>query len=442
MKGFTSVIHSLKQVKMKRKIFLLLAICVPLIVTYGQVTSFNDTASVYFQEIRANTSHYKDLWNLDIYGSILLVDPVSRKIFANYPDTAGILELKEKIYTGLMPNSINIANTAIRWNGRSWAMIMLPLPQNKQDRLDLLSHELFHRSQPVLGFHMSNTNNNHLDSRDGRIYLRLELEALRQALTAPTISERFDHLANAIYFRKTRYSLFPGAVSSENMMELNEGLAAYTGLMMSGRNDAETILYFENKLLEFLKWPTFVRSFAYLSTPIYGFILNLKDKTWNRQISDTTNLTSYFIGAFGLTVPVILCPDCLNKYGSERIINEETKREEDRVKQITEFKKVFVEQPHLEIRLEKMNISFDPRNIVPVEGYGTVYPTMRISDNWGILTITGYALLGSNWDRVTVSEPAMVTANRVTGSGWILELNEGYIVKKDKSDRNYTLLKK
>lgn len=215
---------------MKRKIFLLLTICVPLIVTYGQATRFNDTVSVYFHEIQANTD------------------------------------------------------------------------------------------------------NNHLDSRDGRIYLRLELEALSQALTAPTNSEMHDHLANAIFFRKTRYSLFPGAVSSENIMELNEGLAAYTCEMMSGRSNAETISYFEKKLMEFQKWPTFVRSFAYLTTPIYGFILNGTDKAWNRQISDTTNLTSYFIRAFNLTVPVTLCGDCLNKYGSERIINEENRREEEKVK--------------------------------------------------------------------------------------------------------------
>jgi hypothetical protein len=298
---------------MKRKIFLLLAISVPFIVSYGQETNFNDTASVYFQEISANTRHYKDLWNLDLYGPILLVDHVSRKIFANYPDTAGILDLKGKIYTGLLPKNINIANTAIRWNGRSWAMIMLPLPENRQERLDLMSHELFHRSQQALGFHMSNTNNNHLDTRDGRIYLRLELEALRQALTAPANSEMNDHLANAIFFRKTRYSLFPGSVISENLMELNEGLATYTGNMMSGRNDSENTSYFEQRLKEFQIWPTFVRSFAYLTTPIYGFILNRTDKTWNRQISDTTNLTSYFIRAFGLTVPVALCPDCLNK---------------------------------------------------------------------------------------------------------------------------------
>ena len=83
----------------------------------------------------------------------------------------------------MLPDKINIANTSIYWNGRSWAMIMFPLPEGKHDRLNILSHELFHRSQPSLGFHMPNTDNNHLDQRDGRVYLRLELEALRKALT-------------------------------------------------------------------------------------------------------------------------------------------------------------------------------------------------------------------------------------------------------------------
>jgi hypothetical protein len=158
----------------------------------------------------------------------------------------------------------------------------------------------------------------------------LELEALRQALLASTNQEVHDHLEDAIFFRKTRYSLFRSAESSENSMELNEGLAAYTGIMMSGRNDEETIEYFVQKLIEFQKWPTFVRSFAYLTTPIYGFILNRTDKGWNRLISDTTNLTDYFIKSLSLTIPVILCPECLNQYRFEEITNEEIKREEEK----------------------------------------------------------------------------------------------------------------
>ncbi len=59
-------------------------------------------------------------------------------------------------------------------------MIMLPLPENKQKRIGLLAHESFHRIQPLLGFELNNTENNHLDQRDGRMYLRLELEALKK----------------------------------------------------------------------------------------------------------------------------------------------------------------------------------------------------------------------------------------------------------------------
>lgn len=319
---------------MKRIIFFLLIITVPDIMTSGQTLNFNDSVTVYFQEIKANTAHYKDLWNLDIYGPVLLVNPGSRKLYSNCPDSSGVLKLEGKIYTGLLPVNINIANTSIKWNGRSWAMIMLPLPETSEDRLDLLSHELFHRSQTALGFHISNAENNHLDKRDGRVYLRLELEALRQAMTAKTIAETNDHLANALFFRKTRYSLFPDAATSENLMELNEGLAEYTGTIMSGMNDQETIKYLENRLLVFQNNPTFVRSFAYITIPLYGFILERSDKYWNRNITSTTNLTDYFIKAFNLSVPVNLCAECISQYESEKILNEEIARETEKEKRI------------------------------------------------------------------------------------------------------------
>jgi hypothetical protein len=89
-----------------------------------------------------------------------------------------------------------------------------------------------------------------------------------------------------------------------------------------------------------------------------------------------------------------------------------------------------------------MNISFDPRNLMPVEGYGTVYPTLRLSDNWGILTVTEGALLGTNWDRVTVSEPAVISTEKVSGKGWSIDLNKGYVVEKDNSGKNYLVRKK
>jgi hypothetical protein len=428
--------------KMRKFILLFLAFTFGEVYISGQTGNFSDTAAIYFQEIKTDAAKYRDLWNTDLYGPILLVDAVNRKLYANYPDSAGVLKQEGTIYTGHLPEAVNIANTSIMWNGRSWAMVMLPLPENKNDRLDLLSHELFHRSQPALGFHVANADNNHLDSRDGRIYLRLEVEALRQALLAVDSSQRSTHLDDAMFFRRTRYSLFKGAASSENAMELNEGLAEYTGLVMSDRDDSEIKKYLEQKITEFQGWPTFVRSFAYVTVPIYGIILRNIDKEWNLKITDTVNLTDFFTKSLGISVPVNLCPVCFSQYGFEKITEEETRRETEKQQRIDEYKTIFIKNPHLVIRFEKMNISFDPRNLVPLEGYGTVYPTMRISDNWGILTVTAGALLGSGWDKVTLSEPVQIATATVSGRGWILQLSKAYSVEKESGGRNFELKRK
>jgi hypothetical protein len=416
-------------------------LCLPIGLTFGQVNISTDTVNAYFQEIKENTNYYKDLWNLDLYGPILLVEPESRVVYANFPDSVGILKQDGKIFSGILPDNVNIANTAINWSGKSWAMIMLPLPENKPERLDLLSHELFHRSQPVLGFTMNNPANSHLDQKEGRVYLRLELEALRQALIAKSDSEIIRNLTNAIYFRNHRYSIYQNAKSSENSLELNEGLATYTGIYMSGRDNRQLEDYFEDKITGFQNYPTFVRSFAYLTIPLYGILLSKTDKSWNKQIDNNTNLTDFFIKHFNLNIPDSLGVEIINQYGFSKIDSEETKREE-RIKQlILDYKAKFIEQPHLEIRFEKMSVSFDPRNIMPIEGYGTVYPTLRVSDNWGILTVSDGALLGTNWDKVTVSEPTLINNDKVVGNGWTIDLNRGYVIEKNSSDNNYSLKK-
>jgi hypothetical protein len=408
----------------------------------GQNKISRDTISIYFREIKANTDYYKDLWNIDLYGPILLVDSESRIVYSNFPDSTGILKQNGEIFSGILPNNVNIANTAINWSGKSWAMIMLLLPENKHERLDLLSHELFHRSQPMLGYKMNNPDNNHLDQKEGRVYLRLELEALRQALVAKSKSEINRNLANALYFRNHRYSIYQNAKSSENSLELNEGLATYTGIFMSGRDNKQIEDYFENKITEFQNYPTFVRSFAYLTIPLYGTLLSRSDKYWNKQIDNNTNLTDFFIKSFNLRIPANLDAAIIKQYGFMKINADETKREE-RIKQLTAaYKTKFIEQPHLEIRFEKMSVSFDPRNIMPIEGYGTVYPTLRVSDNWGILTVSNGALLGANWDKITVSEPTLINTDKVVGNGWTIDLNSGYFIEKNSSDNNYSLKKR
>lgn len=431
---------------MSKRFYITIQLFMFIQLSYGQqVSNLKDSIATYFDEIKIEVQKHRQLWEKDLYGPMLLVNPNSKQIFANFSDSIGILKQNGRIYSGILPGKINVANTAVNWNGRRWAMIMLPLPINKQDRINLLAHELFHVSQPSLGFKLFNTENNHLDQRNGRIYLRLELEALKKALHTNSKIERKTHLTNALAFRKYRYLLYPGTDITENLLELNEGIAEYTGSIISGRNRKQSSEHFVQSINSFLGNPTFVRSFAYQTIPVYGYLLDNTRKGWNREITIKTNLTDYFINAFNITLPNDLKKTTdliMNQYNGEAIMSEEKTREEKTKKLIAEYKSKFVTQHHFELVFEQMNVSFDPRNIIPVEDKGTVYPNIRVTDKWGILTVENGALMSSKWDKISVTAPLNMENKNISGDGWTLELSDDYSVTKDEITGNYKLKKK
>ncbi len=176
---------------MKRIATLLLCL-VQTSLVFGQQSGPQNTdkLSEYFREIKNATGKESKLWNKDLYGGILLVDTKSRQVYSNESDAKNSLTPHQDIYTGTLPGNINIANTSVQWNGKTWAMIMLPLSNDKYDRINLLAHELFHTVQSSLGFPQGNKESNHLDQKDGRVYLRLELEALEKAVLSDSQKNR------------------------------------------------------------------------------------------------------------------------------------------------------------------------------------------------------------------------------------------------------------
>ncbi|TWI84399.1 hypothetical protein LX66_4766 [Chitinophaga japonensis] len=405
-----------------------------------QASSFRDSIPFYFNEIRLAAEEYQALWNRNLYGAMLFVEPRTRELFANEPDTGGVLKPAGDIYVGILPDTENIANTAINWSGKKWAMIMLPLPRDKEVRINLLAHELFHKAQPSLGFTLHNAENNHLDKESGRIYLRLELEALKKAVGSPTSQEQQEHLRNALAFRKYRRLLYSGADTTENLLELNEGIAEFTGEIISGRDKKQAAAHFINGIDKFFGNPTFVRSFAYYTIPVYGYLLYKRNRDWNKEITTSTDLTAYFMDAFNIRVPADLetvTESIAGNYNGETIMKEEAIREEKRKKLVAGYRRRFIEQPHCEIQFEKVSISFDPRNIVPLEDKGSVYPNIRVTDAWGILTVEGGALVAPGWDRILVTNPTGADGKKITGDGWTLELADGYTLEKDEESGNY-----
>ncbi len=87
-----------------------------------------------------------------------------------------------------------------------------------------------------------------------------------------------------------------------------------------------------------------------------------------------------------------------------------------------------------------MSMQFDPGNLVPMDSLGTVYPNIRIVDEWGILTVSsGGALLSADFSQITLSQPKNLTPPAVEGEGWTLELKPGWSIAPGKRKGDFTL---
>jgi hypothetical protein len=388
--------------------------------------------SQIFQEIDALLeSDNGEFWGNSLNGPLILVDPETRTIYSNHDNSAGTFQQVSGVFVDTLPGEINMANTALEWDGIRWAMVMLPLPTDRKMRDNLIIHELFHRIQAQIGFeNLDEQPNAHLDTYQGRLLLRLELEALIQAIHST--EENSNHIAHALRFRKQRY-LSNEIKQGENTLELKEGLAEYTGLMLSGRSPDEIKRHFRTSVDDFYDNETFVRSFAYQTIPMYGYLLSKRNAYWHKEITHDTNLSDFFERAFDANLDGTFQFETVAKahdYHFERIQKEELEREKKRLKVVSNYRELFTQKRTLKLVFENMSISFDPRNIVPIEDLGTVYPSLRLSDNWGVLTVESGALISADWQYILVSEPKVNADSVITGEGWKLELNQNWSVVK------------
>ncbi|HBK40831.1 MAG TPA: hypothetical protein DDZ57_04580, partial [Porphyromonadaceae bacterium] len=122
-----------------------------------------DSIPHYFDQVKQATRENVKIWDKDIYGPIMLIEEGTRVIYANEPDKDNVLVARRGYYTGVLPKEISFQNTSLDWKGKTWATVVLPLSPNKYQRLDLITHELFHSAQLSLGFDIRGSDNYHLD---------------------------------------------------------------------------------------------------------------------------------------------------------------------------------------------------------------------------------------------------------------------------------------
>ncbi len=367
------------------------------------------------------------LWGRSLEGPLLVADPASMVMFAATPDSAGQLARHGSMFRGRVPQSITPANTAVIWSGRHWTMVRWPLPTDSTTLRELIAHELWHRIQDSLGLAGRELPNGHLERESARVWLRLEARALVRSLSATGTDQR-EALEDALGFRAARYRDYPGADTSEATLELNEGLAEYTGISLSGRTLDQQRERAITGLRQLETAESVVRSFAYASGPAYGLLLDQLDPEWRSAIRGARSLSRLLSDRAGIVTAGADVVAAADRYQVGEVRVAEAARAERKAARRLDLIARFVTGARLSAPLRQMRIGLDPTKVESLDSLGSVYGAARVTDEWGALDARAGALrINAEWKEVSVPLPAGYQGG-LEGLGWTLSLEPGWRV--------------
>lgn len=335
------------------------------------------------------------LWGISLCGPILLVDPETRALIASERDAEGALMPSDRVYIGTLPRSETFANTAVEWSGTHWTEMMLRLPVDRSQRDTLTLHELFHRVQNELPFApMRSASNAYLDTLEGRYTMLLEYRALARALSATKEQERRAAIADALLFRIDRYHVFQNAHDDEKALEMNEGLAEYTGVRLGNPDPSEARSAALRDFQTQAGIPSLVRSFAYATGPGYGLLLDIYQPDWRTRLSEGQTPAELLQSALKISTPADPSSSIERasaQYDGASLFSAESERERKRQERLKQYRAAFIDGPILTIPLRKMSVQFDPRTLQPLDEVGTVYPPFEFP-TFGVSSMSRRAL--------------------------------------------------
>jgi len=373
-----------------------------------------------------------ELWGVSLCGPLIFVDPSTRQAVASADPGVGGFTKEGRAWVGQLPAGISIANTSIQLGSRRFAEITLPLPADTLNRRVLLAHESFHRIQPELGFTGQEADNSHLDTKDGRIWARMEMAALKAALGD---KDWRPAARDALTFRAKRLALFPNAEEAETKLIANEGLAEYTGVKVGAGANADDFAI--QRLETGADRPSLIRTFGYVVGPAYGLLLDRLSSNWRPAALKGRPLPE-------LLAEALLPPHKMTKtdYGKDRIVAEETARD-DRIQQRRrDLTEELIDGPTVTFPGSDLQLDFDPNTLFSLGTAGMVYGReTSVRGSWGSLKATGDVLLAPGWSYARVQGPAQVQDDTVVGPGWTAKLLPGYALVPDKKAGSFIVQK-
>jgi hypothetical protein len=403
-----------------------------------------EKASHYFKDIEAicNLDNGK-LWGKNLYGPIMFVERTTRRIIANQPDNQNLLKSKEGVYTGLYPKELILSSAPVMFGGTLYAMTPLPEEDDEFRIKSRAFHSLFHLFQQNEGIFASTFNLTNMDEKEARLWIKLEWKALRKAINSEG-EERQLALRDALIFRGSNRELYHKYAEDENKFETYEGLSTFTYTLFCSNSPEEFKMRLFENLDRIYSIQSYAWSYGFIHGALYASLLYDKGFELKNIKSSNFDLGNAVREVYNIDLPPI-CRDVAGSlavnYEIEAINKEEEKRDEDIKESIHRRISTFTEKPVVFLELESPYFDFEPEDIHSLDTLGTLYSSIRISDNWGKLTVdNGGCLVSNNLKFVRITAKAFkVEKKHISGEGWHLILN--YDWELVPVDQNYFVRK-
>ena len=379
-------------------------------------------AQEYFKEARALCERDGGrLWGMSLCGPMVIADAATGTIATSEPAPAGD-----------RPRAIGFVNAPVQWGGITWsAYVWEMIPRDRRERGRLFMHELFHCIQGRLGWGVMAPiagpgENSHLDSLEGRYWMRLEWRALARALGASGAA-RTSAIADALAFRAARHQRFPGAAAREHIVDINEGIATYTQFVTGSEGAQDAIRNAVAGLAGAESGTSFVRTFAYASGAGYGLLLDALTPGWHRKITAASDFGQLLSAAAGVTA----APDAVAaaaRYDGAQVRAAEEQRDREQQAIIAELRRRYVDGPVLIVpRAGRGSSNNMGATVIP--GAGTVFRAMANKGAWGFFDAQGGALVSADEETISLPAPVVVDATTLKGDGWTATVGPGWTVQ-------------
>jgi len=359
------------------------------------------------------------LWGVSLCGPMVIADPATGTRATSQPEPAGPV-----------PRFSGFADGPVMWGGVRWFAFPLSLlPANAADeRQQVMIHGLFHRIQPQLGLITEDGLNEHLDSLEGRVSMRLEWRALRRAIESSG-STRAEAIADALAFRRERRARFPGAAENERREEIREGLASYTGIAVWADSPADAHRAAASALASGDAMTALVGNFEAASGPAYGVLLDDLMPGWRRQVRATSDLGDMLTSAINKP-PTTDLASAAARYDGATLRAAEEARDRAQQARVAELRRRFVDGPVLTMPAVGKGTS-DTRDSVGIPGAGTVYfHEFTQSGEWGRLQVNNGVLRGADGATLSVPVTGPLEGTTLRGDGWTVTVNGGWVVQR------------